>query len=202
MPDAPSAGVTGPGDQPVLGADGGHVSTLAEFWRWSSSNLLDNTLRGLVAEYLVGLALECVDGRHRTEWDAYDLVTTDGITVEVKSSAYLQSWVQEKVSAIRFGVGQRTSWDAATNTYAEVAGRAADVYVFCLFHETDRERANPLDTRQWTFFVAPTSVLDSVLGTQKSIALGSLITRIRPTETTFAGLPAAVREMTMPRDRR
>lgn len=199
MPAAPSAGVTGPGDQPVLGAHGGHVSTLAEFWRWSSSNLLDNTLRGLVAEYLVGLALECVDGRHRTEWDAYDLVTTDGITVEVKSSAYLQSWAQQKVSAIRFGVGRRTSWDAATNTYAEVAGRAADVYVFCLFHETDRERANPLDTRQWTFFVAPTSVLDSVLGTQKSITLASLRTRVAPVETTFDGLATAIREAASPR---
>lgn len=199
MAGAPSESAAGPGDKPVLGTEGEPISILKEFWRWSSSNLLDNTLRGLVAEYLVGLATQCVDGRHRTEWDAYDLVTTDGTTIEVKSSAYLQSWAQEKLSAIRFGVGERTSWNAATNTYAEVAGRASDVYVFCLFHETDRTHANPLDSRQWTFFVAPTPVLDEVLATQKSITLASLRTRVAPVETTFDGLATAIREAASPR---
>ncbi|RZL83050.1 MAG: hypothetical protein EOP32_08970 [Rhodococcus sp. (in: high G+C Gram-positive bacteria)] len=34
---------------------------LEGFWSWSCSNLLDNALRGRLAEYLVGIALGCVD---------------------------------------------------------------------------------------------------------------------------------------------
>lgn len=31
-------------------------------------------------------------GTTRREWDAYDLVTPTGTTLEVKSSAYVQTW--------------------------------------------------------------------------------------------------------------
>lgn len=104
-------------------------------------------MRGMLAEYLVGLALECVADKNRAEWDAFDLQTADGIKVEVKASAYLQSWKQVRPSTIRFDIGERTAWYAESNTYAAVAGRGADVYVFCVFRETDRAAANPLDTR-------------------------------------------------------
>jgi hypothetical protein len=60
---------------------------LLEFWQWSSSDLVGNALRGVLAEYIVASALGC-DAGTRTEWDAHDLVTKDGIKVEVKSAAY------------------------------------------------------------------------------------------------------------------
>ena len=31
---------------------------LSDFWRWSSSDLLDNTLRGTFSEFIVGTALD------------------------------------------------------------------------------------------------------------------------------------------------
>lgn len=139
------------------------------------------------------MALGCVTGTHRTEWDAYDLVTSDGTKIEVKSSAYLQSWAQRTPSAIRFSIAERTGWDAATNTYAETAARQANVYVFCVFTETDRDLANPLDTRQWRFYVTPTTVLEAVVGPQKTIALSALRARVRPAEVGFDDLDAAVR---------
>ncbi len=43
--------------------------TLLDFWRWSASDVLTNTTRGLLAEFLVGSALGCVRELVRTEWD-------------------------------------------------------------------------------------------------------------------------------------
>jgi hypothetical protein len=59
---------------------------LLSFWQWSSSDLVNNVLRGRLAEYIVAQDLG-VAGGTRTEWDAYDLQTKSGIKVEVKSAA-------------------------------------------------------------------------------------------------------------------
>jgi hypothetical protein len=89
---------------------------LLGFWQWSSSNLASNALRGVLAEYIVACDLGVADGV-RTEWDAFDLRTPEGIKVEVKSAAYLQSWKQSAPSKICFDIRPNYGWDAATNTY-------------------------------------------------------------------------------------
>src|SRR5918993_183824 len=76
--------------------------TLRDFWCWSTSDLLNNTTRGVLAEFLVATALGIPTAGVREPWAAYDLETQDGLKVEVKSSAYLQSWFQKKKSAITF----------------------------------------------------------------------------------------------------
>ena len=48
--------------------------SLLDFWSWSQSDLLNNTLRGVLAEFIVKKALK-VESQIRTEWDAYDLET-------------------------------------------------------------------------------------------------------------------------------
>lgn len=68
--------------------------SLLDFWSWSSSDLVSNTLRGILAEFLVAHDLG-ISQTLRTEWDAYDLVTAEGIKIEIKSAAYLQSWKQK-----------------------------------------------------------------------------------------------------------
>ena len=68
---------------------------LTDFWSWSQSDLLNNTLRGVLAEYIVRQDL-MIKKSTRTEWDAYDLETENGIKIEIKSAAYLQSWKQSK----------------------------------------------------------------------------------------------------------
>jgi hypothetical protein len=67
---------------------------LLSFWQWSASDLVSNALRGRLAEFLVAQALGIADGI-RAEWDAYDLRTRQGHTLEVKSAAYLQTWKQK-----------------------------------------------------------------------------------------------------------
>ncbi|MCK9464112.1 MAG: hypothetical protein M0R80_31215 [Proteobacteria bacterium] len=148
---------------------------LGDFWRWSASDLLSNALRGILAEFIVLNALGLDSDHPRAEWDAVDLRTPDGIAVEVKSAAYLQSWTQKKLSKITFNISPaKVPWDARTNTSDAPAGRQADLYVFCLFAEKDRKVADPLDLAQWRFFVLPARVLDAKVGGQKTVSLGRL----------------------------
>src|SRR5687768_9439970 len=105
--------------------------TVLDFWRWSSSDLASNALRGMYAEYLVACALDVAHGL-RTEWAAYDLQTPDGLKIEVKSAAYLQSWSQARLSAISFGIQPTRGWDPQSNLTTAEIRRQADVYVFAL----------------------------------------------------------------------
>jgi len=122
MPPAPKVRRTG--DEPFH--ENGHSLgfDVREFWSWSSSDLLSNALRGRVAEFLVAKALGVADGV-RNEWDAFDLTSKTGITVEVKSSAYLQSWAQRGPSVPSFGIAPTVAWSEVTNEYSGAARRQA-----------------------------------------------------------------------------
>lgn len=76
---------------------------LLSFWQWSSSDLISNAMRGILAEYIVASALG-ENYSHRSEWDAYDIETKEGIKIEVKSSAFIQTWHQKRLSSIQFSI--------------------------------------------------------------------------------------------------
>lgn len=181
------------GEAQICDEHGTPRGSLLGFWRWAYSQTLDNALRGVLAEYLVGLALGGPDRDARVEWDAYDLTGPDGVKIEVKSTAYLQSWAQEKRSVLSFTIPETNAWDPATGSWAEERARQADVYVFCVFTAVDPETADPLDMAQWDFYVAPTSRVNEALGGQKTVTLSSLTQRVAPEQTTFTGLADAVR---------
>ena len=165
---------------------------LIDFWRWSASDLTSNALRGVLAEYFVARAVGAHAGA-RTEWDACDLKTADGARIEVKSSAYVQSWAQKKHSVPSFNIALTRGWDAFTNTYAETACRSADVYVFALFHHQDKVTADPHDVTQWTFYVLPAGVLNDRCPTQRTIGLASLL-KLDPKRVAYVDLAKAVSE--------
>ena len=144
---------------------------VVDFWAWAYSDLLSNANRGVFAEFIVGAALDALEGM-RLEWDAYDL-TYQNRKIEVKSSAYLQTWQQNKLSTISFDIAPKRGWDAQTNVLSDEISRAADIYVFCLFAAQDSEQANVLDLTQWEFYVLPVHVLNE-LGGQKRISLNPL----------------------------
>lgn len=152
-----------------------------ECLRWCFGNLLDNATRGVVAEFIVAKALGVASG-NRKEWDFADL-KFNGLNIEVKSSAYVQSWEQDKPSRISFDIKPRKQmWDADTNTTREFAGpkRPADIYVFCLLAETDEDKIDPLDTKQWAFYVISTEKLNETFGSQKTLGLSSLEKMVKP----------------------
>lgn len=148
---------------------------LLDYWRWSGSNLLDNTTRGILAEFLVAAALGLHE-RPRVEWGGYDLRMGSDTTIEVKSSAYVQSWKQKEYFPFNFTIAPRFwSWDPETgeSTGGKIRRRRADIYVFCIF-TSKKSPFDPLDTDTWDFYVLPTKTLDQKCPNQKTIRLSSL----------------------------
>lgn len=163
---------------------------LLSFWQWSSSELVGNSLRGILAEYLVASALGCVSGV-RQQWDAYDIETREGVKVEVKSGAYLQSWSQKKLSSIQFGIKPTYGWDAETNTRTGIKTRQSDVYIFCVLTHKDKSSVDPMNVAQWNFYILPTSVLNREVNAQATISLTSL-KRFNPISVEYGKIHNAV----------
>lgn len=136
-----------------LGLDGHRVD---DFWAWAYDNVMTNTNRGVLAEYLVAAALGTL-GAPRVEWDAADLRYGDKL-VEVKATAYLQSWSQPQLSKLRFSIAPHLP-DLAVARLPQVVGRPAHCYVFCLFGPKEHVGANPLDVTTWHFYAVATARL-------------------------------------------
>jgi hypothetical protein len=145
-----------------------------DFWRWSTSDLVANTTRGILAEYIVARALGVPTDCAREEWGSYDLLTRRGIRVEVKSAAFVQSWAQSRLSTIQFVVPKRRGWDPQTNIMESTASRHSEVYVLALLEHTDKPTIDPLNLAQWRFWAIPTKSLNERARSQHSITLRSL----------------------------
>jgi hypothetical protein len=148
--------------------------TLLDFWRWNGSDLVSNTTRGRLAEFIVASAMDIDISVPREEWSAWDLTSPDGIRIEVKSAAYLQSWTQQNLSRIVFSIRPAKPWDASSGEFAEKPQRAADVYVFCLLKHQEKSTLDPLNLDQWEFYVLPTRDLNGYTRSDSSITLASL----------------------------
>jgi hypothetical protein len=154
--------------------------TLLDFWRWSVSDIVSNATRGQFAEFIVGTAIGLDPKNLRVEWDSYDLETKNGIKIEVKSAAYIQSWSQQKFSNISFSIKPTKHWESETSIYRGEPKRHSDLYVFCLLKHKDQETIDPLKMEQWEFYVLPTYRLDNYKRSQTSITLNSLQKLIVP----------------------
>ena len=152
---------------------GQRVEHVFAFWPRYGPDRRAPATCGIVAGFLVAIALGIAKGL-REEWAAHDLTTEEGIRIEVKSAAYVQSWAQARPSRIIFGIRPSQRLDADANTGAGEAKRQADVYVFALLATRERAAVDPLDVSQWRFYVLPTRVLDDTLGTQETIGLAGL----------------------------
>lgn len=146
---------------------------LLSFWRWSASDLLSNTTRGVLAEYLVARALGVQPDGVRSERAAHGFQTDDGIRVGVKSAAYLQSWQQRQLSQISFVAPRRQLWDT-DSLRPERAARQVDVHVFALLSHQDKSTVDPMAIDQWSFFVVASRILEQRTRSQYSITLPSL----------------------------
>ena len=148
--------------------------SLLDFWRWSVSDILSNATRGRFAEFIVATAINIEKTALRDEWSAYDLETSTGIKLEIKSAAYIQSWFQRSLSKISFSTKAALSWDISTNKQSEIKKRHADVYVFCLLHHETKQTIDQLNMNHWEFYVMATKELNDYSGSQHSITLKSL----------------------------
>ena len=144
--------------------------TIADFWQWAYSDIMDNTARGRLAEFIVARAVNATDVTARG-WLPYDLEQASGVKIEVKSSAYVQGWYQSKPSRITWSIEPTLAWDPATNEFNGERTRHADVYVFSLITEKDATGFDPMNLDQWAFYVVPRRRIDERFGAQKSIGI-------------------------------
>ena len=165
---------------------------VGDFWAWANSDLVDNTQRGILAEWIVGLALQVDLSAPRVTWATFDLLTPEGVRVEVKSSAYLQSWGQPQLSRVSFNHAPRRGFDAETGVSDDAPRHHADVWVFALLAHTDKATVDPLDLDQWEFYVVPTHELAQRTRSQSSITLASLRGELGKTALTWSELRHAV----------
>jgi hypothetical protein len=136
------------GDERFVGLS----ATVTEFWRFALSDLRMNNARGYLAEFLVAQAVGA--SGPRVEWDTYDVMSRDGIRIEVKSSAYLQLWEQRRLSRIVFtGLRGHILDPHAPSRVSAEATFNADVYVFAVQTAQSHEAYDPLDVKQWEFYV-------------------------------------------------
>lgn len=150
---------------------------LIDFWRWNVSDLLSNATRGRFAEFIVGTAIGMNPFEIRNEWDLFDLETNDGVKIEVKSAAYIQSWDQMNLSKISFSIKRSSNLDENKESKPK---RHADVYVFCHLKHIDQETIDPMKMEQWDFYVVATRQLDLSHGNQSSISLNALRKLAKP----------------------
>jgi hypothetical protein len=172
-------------EEPIPGLDG---VTVGDFWSWAYSDLQSNTIRPLFAEYLVGRCLGVLT-QPRVEWDYVDFIYC-GKKIEVKSSAYLQTWAQRKPSFISFDISPKDKpWIAESNTYGE-AGRSADCYVLSVHAERDTSRCRVDDPSQWDFYVLPNRTLTDAFGVQRTARLSRIQALCAAVD--YAGLKGAI----------
>lgn len=177
-------------------------SSVLDFWSWAYSDLIRNVNRGAFAEFIVLEAMNNQSGitpprtNFRVSMDAYDLLSPDGIRVEVKSSAYIQAWESEHPARISFRIAPAKSLDSSGNYSADSQYcRHSDVYVFCVWTAMSREQ-NILDLSLWDFYVIATKTLDQKVLNQKTITFQSLLS-LQPRKVDYFGLYEAIRSEAM-----
>lgn len=144
---------------------------ISEFWKWAYSDLLDNTTSATFAEFLVANVLELTN-LPRVGWDCVDL-RYKGLNIEIKTSSYLQSWEQHKISDISFDISRKRGWDNSTYKFSEAA-RFADIFIFCIYAGNSKGNGSLMNCENWKFYIVNRETIDEKLGSQKKISLSKL----------------------------
>ena len=172
------------GDERFVGLD----ASVRDFWAFAMNNLATNNVRGYLAEFFVAKAVGATGAR--IEWDAFDVLTPEGIKVEVKSAGHLQAWAQRRLSRISFGSMKGRTWTAEDGESPE-ATLNADVYVFAVQTATSHETYDVLDVGQWEFYVVSRAAIE---GTgYRSIGMPTL-RALAEHPVPYVGLGDAIRE--------
>ncbi len=146
-------------------------NTVLDFWQWAFSDLQANNLRGIFAEWVVAKLLD-IPLTIRNPWDEWDLITPCGVKLEIKTSAYLQSWSQKRPSNIVFSGLKGRRLNIETNQYDHYATYNADIYVFCLHIGRESKKWEALNLEQWRFYLLARKDLERL--DQNSLSLNPL----------------------------
>ncbi|WP_147272017.1 hypothetical protein [Marinilabilia salmonicolor] len=134
---------------------------------------MDNINSAAIGEYIVTKAMG-IFRSPESSWESFDILSPEGIKIEVKTAGLVQIWQQKKPSVPSYDIKQKSGWSGETSEYDGIITRQADVYVFCLHHEKDPATCNPLSSDAWSFYVVATNDIDQKLGTQKSVGISTI----------------------------
>lgn len=146
-------------------------ATALMFWRWGFSDILSNTTRGVLAEFLVAWALG-IHKKPRLSWTSFDLEYKEK-KIEVKSTAYLQTWDYGKKREPSFQIKAASEWNPGKG-YGDSKQFNADIYVLCFLHEKNRKIVNPMNLKQWTFWLFIKRDIQEIFGERKSVSIDLL----------------------------
>ncbi|HET9767755.1 MAG TPA: hypothetical protein VFS60_12950 [Thermoanaerobaculia bacterium] len=152
-------------------------ATVEAFWRWAYGDLCDDDVKAAYAEWLVALLLGLPQQRRNTGTRS-DLITPGGVRLEVKSSAYWQSWkyVGEDGALQLPEVTNLSSPPATRVHFRGLRALHSDLYVFCMQTQLDLQKWDALDLAQWEFYLLERRQLEGigVGANRRSITLGTL----------------------------
>jgi len=154
-------------DKYVYGDGAPEKSTVGDFWAWAFGDLCDDDIKGIYAEWIVTKILS-IPSQRRVSWANSDIITPEGVRIEIKASAFWQSWklinedgsnktleeIKEKakgISSIRFS-GLKAG-DSVYNSKVTDKDYKSDIYIFCFQKEEDPFVWNALDMNQWEFYI-------------------------------------------------
>ncbi|WP_435203504.1 hypothetical protein [Qipengyuania sp. 902] len=133
--------------------------------------LVTNTFRGTLVEAMLTQVLEPEWRWCSADWASHDFENGDGVRLEVKQSAALQSWYGDGFppNRGRFDIAARkVRWEGKCRI--EQAGRVASIYIFAWHPVTDVDRADNREPKQWQFHI----VRSDALPPQKTITHSKL----------------------------
>jgi hypothetical protein len=164
-------------------------SSLLEFWRWAFSDQCDDDIKGVFAEWMVGILLGLpLASSRRISWANSDIILPSGLRIEVKSCALWQSWKLLDESGrpkppspqatldpnrIRFG-GLQARTAVSPGTAVDVVSFKSDVYVFCMHVQTDPIAWDAWNLSNWEFYVMTKEELSA-----RNIATGITLATLR-----------------------
>ncbi len=160
--------------------------TLVDFWRWAFSDLCDDDIKGIFAEWMVRmlLGLPLQDSR-RISWADSDIILPNGTRIEVKATSVWQSWKLVNEDGTPKPVRAPTALSPAKFRFAGLQARTAvspaapdalrqfksDFYVFCFHSQIDPSGWDAWNLAHWEFYMMTRQELtESKVGNSISLA--------------------------------
>jgi len=147
-------------------------SSLVDFWQWAYSDLNQNVTRGMVGQYIVAWILG-IDSTPDDAWGSYDLLSHTNKKIEVKTTSFLQAWVQKNKPKPKFRI-RKTHFYSRESGYSKEKDFQANIYVLCYFFEKDKQKADVMNLNQWKFWVLPKKKIEELFSTKELLSVDVL----------------------------
>jgi hypothetical protein len=145
---------------------------ILDFWKYKYSNVWN--MQEYIAEFLIEKSLRLEKSQNTDSWTLYD-INYRNKRIEIKETSYYHPWNENsKISKQRvFGITMANS-SYENSSEENKFERQNDLYIFCLNIGETKEESNPMNIKNWEFYIVPTKIINNVCGNNKTINLGKV----------------------------